>query len=218
MVRYALKMPLTSDTPLQLGDLLLSREETAVAPGHGVAVPLGAGGDIIDTWIEAGGLLAAQAMAPAAALSKHARKKLSFLGLGPGSALAAYIAVCLEVAHVEVVLHPNDLEGFKNLVARRNSPTEVRRLDRVDDATDGAFHDMVAFGCDGKVPDNLSDAGPLVRRMRPEGQLLLFGFPASEIKNVFDRAAKKGMSLRAMGNRDDLAFLCGSLEHHNQFS
>ncbi|MFK5956174.1 MAG: hypothetical protein QM477_06995 [Planctomycetota bacterium] len=210
-------MVLTIESPLQLGDLLLSREETAVGTGHTVAIPLGAGGEIVDRWIEAGGLLAAQAMAPAAALPAHVRKRLSFLGMGPGSPMAAYAAICMEIGHVEVVLHPNDMEGFKNLVARRNSPTELRKLGRIDDASDGAFHDMVAFGCDGKVPERLSDAGPLVRRMRPEGQLLLFGFPAAEIKNVFDRAAKKGLSLRAMGNRDDLAFLCGSLEHQNQF-
>lgn len=211
-------MTFTVESPLQLGNLLLSREESAVATGHTVAVPLGAGGDSVDAWIAAGGLLAAQAMAPAAALPSHVRKRLSFLGTGPGSAMAAYIAICMEIGNVEVVLHPNDMEGFKNLVARRNSPTVLRKLGRMDDATDGAFHDMVAFGCDGKVPDSLREAGPLVRRMRPEGQLLLFGFPAAEIKNVFDRAAKKGLSLRAMGNRDDLAFLCGSLEHHNQFA
>ncbi|PCJ53072.1 MAG: hypothetical protein COA70_10450 [Planctomycetota bacterium] len=211
-------MPLTADTPLQLGDLLLSLDETGEAPGHGVAIPLGAGGDVISSWISAGGLLAAQAMAPAAAFPAHTRKRLSFLGMGPGSAMAAYIAVCMEIGHVEIVLHPNDVDAFQNLVARRNSPTEVRKLSRVEDATDGAFHDMVAFGCDGKVPESLRDAGPLVRRMRTEGQLLIFGFPADEIKNVFDRAAKKGLSLRAMGNRDDLAFLCGSLEHQNQFA
>jgi hypothetical protein len=211
-------MVLTADVPLQLGDLYLSREKTDVAPGHATAVPLGEAGEMLDAWIEAGGLLAAQAMAPGAALPSHVRKRLSFLGVGPGIALAAYIAVCMEVGRVEVVLHPNDVEAFNRLLARHTSPTEVVKLARVEDAEDGAFHDLVAMGCDGQVPDKLSVAGPLVKRMRPEGQLLLFGLPAREVQSVFDRAAKKGMSLRAMGLREDLAFLCGSLEHRNQFT
>lgn len=211
-------MTLTSGNPLQLGDLLLSPEQTDVAPGHAVAVPLGAAGDQLEEWIHSGALLAAQAIAPAAALPIHIRKRLSFLGMGPGSAMAAYIAVCIEVGHVEVVLHPNDVEAFNNLIARRGSPTKVRKLGRIDDASDGAFHDMVAYGCDRQVPESLGVAGPLVKRMRPEGQLLLYGFPMSRMDEVFERAAKKGLSLRAMGVREELAFLCGSLEHHNQFA
>ena len=211
-------MEFTTGHPLQLGDLLLSLEHTDVAPGHGTAVPLGAAADAVEDWIQAGALLAAQAMAPAAALPVHVRQRLSLLVMGPGSALAAFIAVCLEVRQVEVVLHPNDVEPFHHLLARRGSPTEVHEFARIDDASDGAFHDMVALGCDGQVPASLGEAGPLVRRMRPEGQLLLFGIPAREIKSVFDRAARKGMALRAMGIRGELAFLCGSLEHHNQFA
>ncbi|MHC4823607.1 MAG: hypothetical protein ACYTEP_06275 [Planctomycetota bacterium] len=211
-------MSLATGDPLQLGDLLLSPEQTDVAPGHSVAVPLGAAGEQLGDWIQAGALLAAQAMAPAAALPMHVRKRLSFLGMGPGSAMAAYIAICMEAGHVEVVLHPNDVEAFNELVARRSSPTEVRKLGRVEDASDGAFHDMVAYGCDRQVPESLGVAGPLVKRMKPEGQLLLFGFPQSRMEEMFERSAKKGMSLRAMGVREDLAFLCGSLEHHNQFA
>ncbi|MCP4093082.1 MAG: hypothetical protein GY747_06495 [Planctomycetes bacterium] len=214
-------MELTTERPLQLGHLVLDLGESgsqhARDSGEDSVVPLADAEELIPRWVQSGALLAAQAMAPAAALPKSTRQRMSFLGMGPGIALAAYIAVCLEAAFVEVVLHPTEVEVFDRLVARRQSPTEVRKLKRVDDAVDGAFHHMVAMGCDGQVPESLTSAAPLVKRMRPEGQLCLYGLPASKINDVFDRTAKKGLALRAMGVRGDLAFLSGSLERQNQF-
>ena len=214
-------MELTVERPLQLGHLILdlgdSGSQHARENGEDTVVALSEAADLMPQWINAGALLAAQAMAPAAAWSLRARHRLSFLGMGPGIALAAYIAVCLEAEYVDVVLHPVDEEAFDRLVARRQSPTNVRKLKPIEDAVDGAFHNMVAMGCDGQVPESMSEAAPLVRRMRPEGQLCLFGLPARKIEDVFDRVAKKGLALRAMGVRGDMAFLSGSLERQNQF-
>ena len=214
-------MELTTERPLQLGHLILDLGESgsqhAREGGEDSIVPLADAAEFMPRWIEAGALLAAQAMAPAAALPKHTRQRMSFLGMGPGIALAAYIAICLEAAFVEVVLHPTEVDVFNRLVARRQSPTEITKLKRIDDAADGAFHHMVALGCDGKAPESMSEAAPMVRRMRPEGQLCLFGLPAATLNDVFDRTAKKGLALRAMGVRGDLAFLSGSLERQNQF-
>ncbi len=208
---------LSLDSPLQLGNLCLSRQQSCAEQGSGIEVPLGPAGDLLEEWIAAGGLLAAQAMAPGAAWPLAVRQGLSFLAMGPGAAMAAYIAVCMEAGKVEVVLHPNDVDAFQHLVTLRQSSTEVQIFKRIDDAPDGAFHNMVALGCDGQIPQSLQEAAPLVKRMRTEGQLLLYGVPATAIKEVFDRAAQKGMSLRAMGVRDGLAFVCGSLEHRNHF-
>jgi hypothetical protein len=214
-------MELTAESPLQLGHLILDLGESgsrhARDSGEDSVVPLADAAELMPTWTQSGALLAAQAMAPAAALPMTTRHRMSFLGMGPGSALAAYIATCLEAAYVEVVLHPTEIEVFDHLVARRQSPTEVRKLKRIEDAVDGAFHHMVAMGCDGIVPESMANAAPLVRRMRPEGQLCLYGLPAAKLNDVFDRLAKKGLALRAMGVRGELAFLSGSLERQNQF-
>jgi hypothetical protein len=212
----------TAEQPLQLGHLILDLGGSAAAAvrerSDDIPVLLADATEALPRWIAAGGLLATQAMAPAAALPLRMRQKMSFLGMGPGIALAAYIAVCLEAAHVEVVLHPTDVEIFDRLVARRQSPTEVHKRQRIEDAADGAFNHMVALGCDGQVPDSLTVAGPLVRRMLPEGQLCLYGLPSSKLEEVFDRAARKGLALSAMGVRGELAFLSGSLERQNQFA
>lgn len=215
-------MELTTEQPLQLGHLILDLGETgskhARDNGEDTVIALADAAEFMPQWIASGALLAAQAMAPAAALSKRTRHHISFLGMGPGIALAAYIAICLEAEHVEVVLHPTEVEVFDMLVAKRQSPTKVHKLKRIEDAADGAFYHMVAYGCDGQIPEAMSLAAPLVRRMRPEGQLCFYGLPAAKIDDVFDRAAKKGLALRAMGVRGDLAFLSGSLERQNQFA
>jgi|FLOH01.1.fsa_nt_gi hypothetical protein len=214
-------MELTLEQPLQLGHLILDLGENgskhARDSGEDTVIALADAMELMPRWIRCGALLAAQAMAPAAALPAETRQRISFLGMGPGIGLAAYIAICLEAAYVEVVLHPTEIETFDRLVARRQSLTKVRKLKRMEDAADGAFHHLVALGCDGEVPESMSVAAPLVKRMRPEGQLCLFGLPAAKINDVFERAAQKGLALRAMGVRGELAFLCGSLERVNQF-
>ena len=214
-------MELTAAQPLQLGHLILDLSEggsqNARQNAEDSVIALADAVELIPRWESSGALLAAQAMAPAAALPLHTRRHMSFLGMGPGIALAAYIAICLEVEYVEVVLHPTEIDIFNRLVAKRESPTKVHKLKRIEDAADGAFHHMVAWGCDGQVPDSMADAAPLVRRMRHEGQLCLFGLPATQIDDVFDRVARKGLALRAMGVRGDLAFLSGSLERQHQF-
>lgn len=215
-------MELTTERPLQLGHLILDLGESgsthARDSGEDSVIALAEAAELMPQWVNSGALLAAQAMAPAAALPLATRQRMSFLGMGPGIALPAYIAVCLEAEYVEVALHPTDVEVFDRLVAKRQSPTKVKKLKRIEDAADGAFHHMVAFGCDGQVPKAMSEAAPLVKRMRPEGQLCLYGLPAAKIDDVFDRAAKKGLALRAMGVRGELAFLSGSLERQNQFA
>jgi hypothetical protein len=215
-------MELTTERPLQLGHLILDLGETgsthARDNGEDTVIALADAAELLPRWIDAGALLAAQAMAPAAALPPTTRHRMSFLGMGPGIALPAYIAICLEAEYVEVVLHPTEVEVFDLLVAKRQSPTKVHKIRRIEDAADGAFHHMVAYGCDGEVPAAMSDAAPLVKRMRPEGQLCFYGLPAAKIDDVFDRAAKKGLALRAMGVRGELAFLSGSLERQNQFA
>ena len=214
-------MEFTCDQPLQLGHLILdlgcNRTATDRKPGEDHVIPLGDAMEAMPSWAASGALLAVQAMAPAAALPRKVRHRMSFLGMGPGITLAAFVAICLEAKQVEVVLHPTEVELFDRLVARRESPTEVNKLKRIEDAADGAFHDMVAWGCDGREPDSLSEAIPLVRRMRPEGQLCLFGLPEAGLNETFDGLARKGLALRAMGVRDGLAFLSGSLEHQSQF-
>jgi hypothetical protein len=215
-------MEITSEQPLQLGHLVLDLGKQGSAEtrsiGEDKMIALADASELMPRWVQAGGLLAAQAMAPAAALPQKVRQRMSFLGMGPGIALAAYIAICLEAAYVEVVLHPTEVEVFDRLVAKRQSPTKVQKLKRIEDAADGAFHHMVAFGCDGKVPESMTEAAPLVKRMRPEGQLCFFGIPTAKIDDVFDRASHKGLVLRAMGVRGELAFLSGSLERQNQFA
>jgi len=205
-------------TRYRFGHLLLSQErEMPQGSDHEVVVPLAPVAEELESWQQAGAMLAAQAMAPVAAMPLAVRKRLHFLGEGPGCGLAAWIALHLGCSQVEVVLHPSEREGFEAAVAKVDLLEPFRNLLAISDAEDGAFFHMVAYGCDGVLPESLAVTAPLVRRMRPEGQLLLFGLPANELEEAFDRAARRGLSLRAMGVQDELAFFAGSLEHRHDF-
>lgn len=199
------------------GHLYLSHAVQEGEKPHEIWVPLQPIAPLLEDWLAAGGLLAAQAMAPIAAMPKDSRGRLRFLGEGPGVGLAAWIALHLGCPRVEVVLHPQEEAHLQTAIDKTKFGDRFRCLKRIDDVDDGAFFMLVAYGCDGLLPDSLAVTAPLVKRMRPEGQLLLFGLPSNELEEAFDRAAKRGLSLRAMGVQEELAFFAGSLEHRHDF-
>lgn len=199
------------------GHLHLSFAEQEGDKPHEVWVPLKPVEELLEDWLAAGALLAAQALAPIAAMPKTTRDRLGFLGEGPGVGLAAWIALHLGCPRVEAVLHPKEIALLQEAVDKTPHAERFRYLRRIDEAEDGAFFQLVAYGCDGSLPDSLAITAPLVKRMRPEGQLLLFGLPEAELEEAFDRAAKRGLSLRAMGVHEKMAFFAGSLEQRHDF-
>lgn len=199
-----------TDAPRRIGHLRLSRGERPQATPGVVDLDLGPAGERFEEWQRAGGLLGLQALAPAAGLPEEQRARMSVLAAGPGAALIGYAALALGARHVEVVLHPEDRQAFEALTDRE-SRQRATVHQRVEDAPGGALHALAAFGCDGAVPD-IVQCEPLVRRLRPEGQLLLYGLPSDMLEPVFDELARRGLSLHAMGIADGQAFLAGSLE------
>lgn len=205
----------TADGPLpggprRIGHLRVVRGPAA-PPIPGVFdLDVGPAGARYDEWVRAGGLLALQAIAPASGIQPADRARLSVLADGPGAALIGYAALVLGAKSVEVALHPEDREAFEAMAGREAMRRAVLHR-RIDEAEPGAFHALAALGCDGEVPA-IERCEPLVRRLRAEGQLLLFGLPADRLEPTFDELAKRGLSLRAMGIADGLAFLAGSLE------
>ncbi|MDP6963132.1 MAG: hypothetical protein QGF46_03095 [Planctomycetota bacterium] len=174
-------------------------------------------GDNAAAWMSASGLLVAQAMAPGAVLETAQIAKLNLLCVGDGSALAAFLAVQMKCNHVDVVLHPDEREQLKEMLAKISSPTTINILDSVDQIDGEHKYHMAGWGCDGEAPKQLNELAPLVKHLRHEGQLVIFGFPASALQKLFNEAATKGLALRASGFRDNLAFFSGSLESRNQF-
>ncbi len=174
-------------------------------------------GDNAAEWISPSGLLVAQAMAPGAALEQNQIAKLNFLCVGNGSTLAAFLAVQMKCNHVDVVLHPDERQQLEAVLANVSSPTSVNILSSLEQIDGEHKYHMAAWGCDGVAPKSLVDLAPLVKHLRHEGQLVVFGFPADSTQDVFAEAADKGMALRAVGFRDGLAFFSGSLEARNQF-
>jgi hypothetical protein len=199
-----------TDELRRIGHLRLSRGGRPQATPGVVDLELGPAGERFDEWQRAGGLLGLQALAPAAGLPADQRARMSVLAAGAGAALIGYAALALGARDVEVVLHPEDHEAFEALLDREaKQRATVHR--RAEDAAGGALHALAAFGCDGAVPD-IALCEPLVRRLRPEGQLLLYGMPTDMLEPVFDELARRGLSLHAMGIDDGQAFLAGSLE------
>jgi hypothetical protein len=193
---------MTSTAPLKLGHLTIDPSKLG---GNAAA------------WMSPSALLLAQAIAPGAALEQHQIAKLNLLCVGDGSTLAVFLAAQMKCNHVDVILHPDDRQQLEAVLANMSSPTSINILSSLEQIDGAHKYHMVAWGCDGVKPKTLNDLAPLVKHLRHEGQLVVFGFPASNLKELFAEAAGKGMALRASGFRDDLAFFSGSLESRNQF-
>ena len=174
-------------------------------------------GDNAATWMSTSGLLVAQAMAPAAALEQSQIAKLNLLTCGSGSTLAAFLAVQMKCNHVDVILHPDEKQQLEEVLNKITSPTTINIISSTEQISGEHKYHMAAYGCDGEKPKSLNALEPLVKHLRHEGQLVLFGFPESDMQELFNDAADKGLALRASGFRDGLAFFSGSLESRNQF-
>ena len=198
-----------TEAPRRIGQLRLTHGATVPPKAGVVDVDLAPAGARAEEWQRTGGLLALQAIAPAAGLPATMRARMSVLAVGPAAALVGYVALRLGAKRVELVLHPEDREAFEALAGEDLARAGIHR--RLEEVPNGAFHDLASFGCDGTVPA-LDQCEPLVRRLRPEGQLLLYGLPSDMLEPVFDDLARRGLSLRAMGIADGQAFLSGSLE------
>ena len=174
-------------------------------------------GEHAPLWTNTSGLLVAQAMAPAAGLEQAQVAKLNLLTCGSGSTLAAFLAVKMRCNHVDVILHPDEKQQLEEVLSKITSPTTINIISSPEQISGEHKYHMAAYGCDGEKPKSLNALEPLVKHLRHEGQLVLFGFPESDMQELFNDAADKGLSLRASGFRDGLAFFSGSLESRNKF-
>ena len=188
--------------PFQLGHLTIDPEQL---------------GEYATQWTNTSGLLVAQAMAPAAALDQSQIAKLNLLACGDGSTLAAFLAVQMKCNHVDVILHPDEKQQLEEVLNKISSPTTINIISSPEHISGKHKYHMAAYGCNGEKPNSLNALEPLVRYLRHEGQLVLFGFLESDMQELFNDAANKGLSLRASGFRAGLAFFGGSLESRNQF-
>ncbi len=210
-------MDLVGRGALRLGDFFLQLDANAAPAERDLVLDLRPAAARVPEWLAAGALLGVQALAPLSDLPERRRRALGFLGAGPGCAMAALAALRLGFGKVDLVAHPEDEEPFRALAAASGTSGEWRLHRRVDEVGDGAFHHWVLCGCEGLAPASLEAFGAFVRRLRPEGQMVLFGLPVESIEEVFTRAAERGLSLRSLGVRGKLAALGGSLEHRNTF-
>lgn len=211
-------MEITAGRPLHLGDFFL-RLDAADAPGpHDLLLDLAPAVERLPDWLAAGALLGVQALAPLSDLPERVRRRLGFLGAGPGCALAALAALRLGFAEVRLIAHPEDEAAFAALAAGVGAAGAWTLHRRVDEAPDGAFHHWALIGCDGTLPSAWDAFAPFARRLRPEGQLVLFGLPAAGLEDAHREAARRGYALRSFALRGALAAVGGSLDHHHRFA
>ncbi|RMH02746.1 MAG: hypothetical protein D6702_07945 [Planctomycetota bacterium] len=197
----------------RVGSLLLRWSEDAPRPGkRDLAVDLAPAADRMAAWIADGGLLAAQALHPVAGLPPEQRRGLRLTAAGPAAALAGLVAAAIGFARIAAALHPDDREAFSAAMERIGGGAEVAVVDRMADLPTDHANDYAFLGCGG-TPPRPDLLGPLVHRLRPEGQLVLFGLPRAAMRASFDDFSARGLSLRAAGIDGDFAFLAGSLDH-----
>jgi len=201
------------DGARRIGCLLLRWGEDAAAPGpREQGVELGPARERMPQWLEDGGELAVQAINPVAGLPLEERRAFSLVAAGPGAALAALTACAVGFARITVALHPDDFEPFQaaaDAMGGSSARTVTQRPEELP--TDHPGH-LSLLGCGRRRPAT-ADCLPLVRRLRPEGQLVLFGVPEGDLQEVFQDLSQRGFSLRGTGIRDGVGFLAGSLDH-----
>lgn len=199
---------------LQLGQTVL--RWAGVAPRAAAVVDLAPARSRLEAWIAAGGLLGVQGLHPLANLPRARRTSYSVLAAGDGAALPALAGVAYGFQHVAAVLPREDHEAFLASVAAMRSGGEIRAVERMEDVGPDPVFLRGMFGCGGSAPD-LAACTPLVRRLRPEGQLVLFALPAAATETAFRDLAHRGMHLRGGGSSGGLAYLAGSLENPADF-
>lgn len=197
---------------LRIGCLLLRWDAAApAARGNEIAVELEAAAERVPGWLADGGALAVQALQPVAGLPPAERRAWSLIAAGPGAALGALTAGALGLTEVAAVLHPDDAAPFAAAGAR--SPwVRWNACARLDELANGAHAHLALLGCGGTPPAPAALL-PLVKHLRPEGLLVLFGLPAAGLRETFAELSARGLSLRGCGLRGEHAFVAGSLEH-----
>ncbi len=180
--------------PLQIGELHLDP-----APW----------GSTFATWMEQGGETALHALAPVAAMDPNVRHTMKLLAVGPGAPLAAVAAVQMNLLQVHLVCSAKDREALQPL---RNNKTEFDFFTEESDVPTGRHYHRILYGS-GKQSVVTQDCAAWVKRLKPEGQFLLFALPEDELQAAFKNLASKGFALRGSGRRQSLGFLAGTLEH-----
>ncbi|HEX9793697.1 MAG TPA: hypothetical protein VGC54_06900 [Planctomycetota bacterium] len=205
-------MVLPAEGFLRLGHSFLHWEgEDRPEPGDRV-VDLGPARTRLEAWFAAGGRLGVQAISP---LAEHPLEKLrdhALVAGGPAAALPGLCALAYGFGRVVLALPPEDREAFAACVRASRPVGEALVVDSLVDAPPRPPHHRALLGCAGIAP-RPETIETLRRLLRPDGQLVLFGLPAAEVRGVFEKLAHDGLSLRGSGFHGDLAYLAGLQEH-----
>lgn len=208
-------MPLPEAGALQLGQTLLRWRDGGEVRNERV-VPLQPALPRLESWIAAGGLLGVQALHPLASLSRHRRNSYSLLAVGPGAALPALAALAYGFHAVAAVLDGADRGAFLAAAEPMRAQGELLVVDTLAQLRPDLLFQRALLGCGAQAPD-LAQAAPLVRRLRLEGYLALFGLPAGSLEGTFQQLARHGMHLRGSGISGGYAFVSGSFENPDRF-
>jgi len=166
-------------------------------------------GSAFTAWMEQGGATALHALAPVAAMEPNIRHTMKLLAVGPGAPLAAVAAVQMNLLQVHLVCLPEDREALQPL---RNQKTEFDFFMEESDVPTGRHYHRILCG-GGKQAVQTQDCAAWVKRLKPEGQFLLFGLPEDNLQGTFKNLASKGFALRGSGRHQGFGFLAGTLEH-----
>ncbi len=199
--------PAPGPEALAIGSVLL-RFRGDRRPGEGEAlVDLETfGGDGLDgPFLPAGALLAVQALHPLADVDPAERSGWRILAWGPGAGLAGLTARALGAGPVHVL--PGEEEAA--LLRRHPGAAGLHIHAGWEELPRGLAVHRALQGCGGIEPD-LETTRTLGRFLRPEGQIVLFGFPAASLEPLLERLGGASFSLRGAGFRDGLAWLGGT--------
>ncbi|KAA3605017.1 MAG: hypothetical protein DWQ01_20675 [Planctomycetota bacterium] len=196
----------------QYGSTLLRwRGELSLRPGD-CLVDLEAFTRPLKEWMTAGGLLGVQAIHPLWEVGSHKLRQTSFLAVGPGSQLAAIVALHYGIGRVGLTeANPPWATSLEEEMATRFHPIPSA----MPESEDQFQHLLLA--CGGQAMDD-QEVARWLPSLAGMGQFTLSGFPLEDQEENLRRLGKRGFFLSSAGQSDGLAFLSGSLEHRRSWS
>lgn len=164
-------------------------------------------------WWAAGGFTGVRALAYLAERSAEELQDRRLAAVGPGAPLPALTAMAIGFGTVRLEADPGERAVVQAAASAWGAvPRWVASVREIP----GGSCDFALLGCGGRVPD-WEACRPLVRALRPEGGLVLFGLPEAETRTVFSHLAVHGFVLRGSGRSGGMAHLMGSLLDARRF-
>ena len=156
-------------------------------------------------WKDLGGESALQALCPLGSLIASEREKMDILVGGTAAHIIGIAALNLNVRNIHVISEAID----------KNKENGLTLFPNMKNLKASYTYNRVLIGFAKKTWD-AKTCTPWIQRLKPGGQITLFGLAETMLQKAFEDVAKEGFSLRASGRRNQFSFISGTINGNHR--